>query len=223
MWVIRAPASQAYAARRLLVQLNLPREERPGFDGMLAERGLIPTKTDERARMMHATAQELETTFESYQRVIESRVHVVIPDDDTITGGNPEATPSASVFIKYSAGSGEGAREASTEDEGPSWLHSSRAKEIVVNAVEGLQDEDVAVAYEAVQVGAAFPGDETSTESGVERAVTSARLGAAARDRQTTLLLALVVFFLGFVVASVMFVRERRRYVVLARRVRGRS
>ena len=88
---------------QILVKLDLPREERGGLQEMVGSAGLIPTRADERARLMYALSGELEKTIETYDRVVLARVHVVIPDTDMSLSADPAkgAKPSATVVIKY--------------------------------------------------------------------------------------------------------------------------
>src|SRR4051812_23051026 len=54
MWSITVGPGRVQKAREILVALELPRQSAGGFDQMLSNTGLIPTATDERARLMHA-------------------------------------------------------------------------------------------------------------------------------------------------------------------------
>jgi type III secretion system YscJ/HrcJ family lipoprotein len=101
---IRVDPQQLDAARDVLVRLDLPKENIAGYDTIIARQGLIPTETDERARLMYAMAGELERTFETYDNVVTARVHVVLPQRDPLRrAGAAEVGPSALVVIKLRA------------------------------------------------------------------------------------------------------------------------
>src|SRR5262245_12225074 len=54
VWQVSVPASQVVPAREALEQLGLPRERPRGFEATLAGAGLIPSRSDERLRLMQA-------------------------------------------------------------------------------------------------------------------------------------------------------------------------
>ena len=177
VWEVRVAPNQASRARQILVQLDLPREQRGGLESMLNNTGLIPSRTDERARLMHAIAGELEQTLETYDRVVRARVHVVIPEEEMALSKDPEAkkNPSATVLIKYVASQqADPQAEPAGEDASDAPLAEDQVKGIVANSVEGLAPESVFVAMTRaeslppVQPGAATtpgatgaPGDAT--------------------------------------------------------------
>lgn len=99
-WKIFVSEEQTARARQWLVRLDLPREEAPGFESLFQEKSLIPSKAQERARLMVATAGELSRTFEAFDRVIAARVHLVLPEERF--GGDCDCSKAtAAVLIKY--------------------------------------------------------------------------------------------------------------------------
>ena len=53
---------------------------------MVGSAGLIPTRADERARLMYALAGELETTFETYDRVVSIEMFEHMRNYETLLG-----------------------------------------------------------------------------------------------------------------------------------------
>ncbi|MGA2498834.1 MAG: hypothetical protein ABSH20_13915 [Tepidisphaeraceae bacterium] len=164
LWAINVSKSDLDKARRILTDLDLPRDDLGGFDAMLSQSGLIPTRSDERAKLMHAMSAELERTFEVCDRIVRARVHLVLPDTDVLErDSTTKPTPSAMVFIKYSSArskSGEGFRSAATtrpdtrpvaDDDPP--ITREVVREMVARSVQGLKPEDVVVAYQQVAFG----------------------------------------------------------------------
>lgn len=145
-------------ARRLLVLNDLPREPQAGFEAMLKSSGLIPTKTDERARLMNAIAGELSETFETVDGIVRARVHIVLAEDNPLAaasgGGADESGASAAVLLKYTPrrGSNNARRTADgsqTGDAGPADapLRADAVRSLVAGSVEGLVEERVTVEY----------------------------------------------------------------------------
>lgn len=144
-------------ARRMLVLNDLPRAPQVGFAGMLKSSGLIPTKTDERARLMNAIAGELSETLETVDGIIRARVHIVLADDNPLAAASGRARPltaSAAVLLKYAARPGsEAARRTAGEsrvgDAGPADapLRADAVRSLVAGSVEGLDEKRVTVEY----------------------------------------------------------------------------
>ncbi|MFQ5590781.1 MAG: hypothetical protein ACE5HE_06450 [Phycisphaerae bacterium] len=122
VYEILVSSDQAHEARQLLLQLDIPRESHGGFEAMFSHSGLIPTRTDERARLMHAMAGELERTLEVVERVVQARVHLVIPERDPLgaaSGGRSTGPgPTAAVLIKYVPSAGHH-RDGRSRDDRP--------------------------------------------------------------------------------------------------------
>jgi type III secretion protein J len=156
-WSIRVPQQSVQKAREVLVARELPRTAVGGFDQMLSNTGLIPTATDERARLMHAMAGELEKTFETYARVTRARVHVVIPEGGGLLDRNKGGTsPSAMVTLKYITSiqpedqlparpTTNPAAVAEEPKDAP--LSAEQVRKMVASSVAGLEPARVTVAF----------------------------------------------------------------------------
>ena len=104
IYEIRVPVSQATRARQVMLDLELPRERQPGFDELMSSASLIPTATEERARLMYAISGEIARTIELVDGVVAARVHVVLPDEGRLSGTQDKRGPSAVVLVKYREG-----------------------------------------------------------------------------------------------------------------------
>lgn len=117
------------AGLAVLRDVGLPRERAPGFAELFAERGLVPSAAEERARYASATAGELARSIESFEGVTRARVHIALSEtgtlDDSRTG-----RPRASVLIEHR----RGAR-----------IDETAIQALVAGAVPDLSGEDVAV------------------------------------------------------------------------------
>ena len=112
---------------------------------MIENAGLIPTRTDERARLMHAISGELSETLQAYDRITHARVHVVLPEDKARLGHSEDksARTSATVLIKYTAEPGDTAAKPRSRRS----RKTRSLRSMVANSVEGLKAEDVFVAF----------------------------------------------------------------------------
>ncbi len=167
VWVISVPHAQASQARQILVELDLPKESRGGLETMISDAGLIPTKTDERAKLMHAIAQELETTFETYDSVVRARVHVVIPDGNISLTADPEKQPkpSATVLIKHRVSATVADGDPTNVDQKPPMTEED-VQQIVAASVEGLNSTDVFVTFTPTEVTATADASSTTAAEG---------------------------------------------------------
>ena len=129
-FALMVPSSGFSRAVELLHAAGYPRDEHDTLGGVFKKDGFVTTQLEERARFMHALAQELSTTIQSIDGVVLARVHLAVPEKRRFTE-KPE-TSAASVFIKHRPGL----------DLSPQ-LGSIKA--LVVNAIEGLPYESVTV------------------------------------------------------------------------------
>ncbi len=129
-FALMVPSSGFARAVELLHAAGYPRDEHDTLGGVFKKDGFVTTHLEERARFMHALAQELATTIQSIDGVVLARVHLAVPEKRRFTE-KPE-TSAASVFIKHRPGL----------DLSPQ-LGSIKA--LVVNAIEGLPYESVTV------------------------------------------------------------------------------
>ena len=117
VWTVQVEPEQLARAHAVLERLDLPRSEHSGFSAMLEDSGVIPSKSNEHARLMFATSEELARTLEQHERVLSARVHVVQPQEslgERIRIDPRGGRPTASVMIRYvpSRDARAGAREA---------------------------------------------------------------------------------------------------------------
>lgn len=146
VWKVTVPGSDLLRAREILFQLDLPRQSQGGYERMLSTTGLIPTKTDERARLMYAMSGELERTFELYQDVVRARVHVVLPEDQPMSGSHAKTvSPTAMVLIQHVQNS-----DAADSMAVPI---QSQVQQMVAKSVEGLVADQVMVSYTTARQG----------------------------------------------------------------------
>lgn len=138
-WSLQVDAGKISPAMNLLRENGYPRH---GFESMgkiFEKKGLISSPTEERIRFIYALSQEIATTITRIDGVLDARVHIVLPEN------NPYAEKlipsSAAVFIKQKPG-------VNLESQ------TMKIKELVVNAIEGLEFKNVTVALFKTAAGA---------------------------------------------------------------------
>ena len=114
---------------RVLRGSGLPRSRDKGLDEVFAEKSMIPTAGEERARLLVGLSGELSRTLKAMPGVADARVHIVLPENNPLLDKPP--APSASVLLKSY----------------PSLVPKvpDDTKGIVAGAVQGLAREQVQV------------------------------------------------------------------------------
>lgn len=131
------PADDVGDALTTLRSEGLPRREQTGFEEVFGEGGLVPTATEERARYVSALGGELARSIESIEGVLESRVHIALPDTRRVSLDDTPPSARASVLMKY-----RGESQPVTDD---------ALKALIVGAVQSMATEDVSVVAVRVQ------------------------------------------------------------------------
>jgi type III secretion protein J len=135
-------------AVRALRAVNLPNESFSGLRETFKKQGIVASPTEERAKMMLATAQELERTIRQIDGVVTARVHVTQPPPNALA--EKPADPSVAIMIKH--------RDRLELDKMIPGI-----KVMAVNAVDGVKAELVSVLavraaeFEALREGVAEP------------------------------------------------------------------
>lgn len=188
-------SDEVAAALAVLRAEELPRAPDPGLHEVFGGASLVPTATEERARLTAALGGELARSIESIDGVLDARVHVALPDASELPLDAPPPRPRASVLVRHRAAPD---REAPDE---------AAIRRLVAGAIQGMALEDVAVvavaAREAPPARAALaslgPIAVARGSIGMLRALLGTLLG-------TNVVLALLLVFV--------LVRRRRAAVV---------
>jgi len=121
----------------VLHENGLPQEKDKSLEDVFANAGMIPTATEEKARLLMGISGEINRTLKSVSGVVDARVLVVLPESSALLDKSERVPPTASVLIKY-----RGRDLPLSEDD---------VKKLVARAVEGLQPDNVAVVYKKVE------------------------------------------------------------------------
>lgn len=123
-------------AWRVMQENGLPRPKIGGLEDVYANPGLIPTATQEKAKLLVGLSGEISRMLNSVEGVVDARVQVVLPDDNPLIDRSQWHPPSASVLLKY-----QGSQPPLKEDQ---------IKALVAKGVEGLAPENIAVVFNKV-------------------------------------------------------------------------
>ncbi len=121
----------ASAAITVLTRKSLPRVGSPGVLDALGKGALVPSRSSEHAKVVIGTAGELERSLNRLDGVLSARVHLAVLQKDSLSFGEPERAPTASVLLRY-----RGATPPITPQD---------VQRLVAGAVPGLQAEAVTV------------------------------------------------------------------------------
>lgn len=136
--VIRGGDQNLARAWRVLEENGLPRRRDKSLEDVFATPGMIPTATEEKARLLVGVSGEINRTLKSVAGVVDAHVLVVLPESSPLLDKTERVPPTASVLIKY-----RGSELPLSEDD---------VKKLVARAVEGLQPENVAVVYKKIEL-----------------------------------------------------------------------
>ncbi|HEY5808825.1 MAG TPA: type III secretion inner membrane ring lipoprotein SctJ [Povalibacter sp.] len=193
VWV---PEAEMASAIELLKADSQPAQHYASFGDVFAERGLISSPTEERARYMYAVQQELSNTLSQIDGVLVARVHIVVPSSDPFATDVKPA--SASVLLKHRA-------DVNMQVLVPA------VKDLVVRSVEGLTANTVAVSL--------FPAHPT-VRSGSSVALTRFFGAPVAASSLTRLWILFALPWLLVATLVVMLLHASRLRDALAARVR---
>jgi type III secretion protein J len=129
---IRGGGEQVVAAWKVLREHGLPHEKVQGLEAVLKNSGMIPTAIEDKARMTVGLEGDLTRTLRSVPGVVDARVHVVLPTNNTMLMDPKDQTATtAAVLVRY-----RGEHSPLTDDE---------IRGLVAKGVEGLTTSNVAV------------------------------------------------------------------------------
>lgn len=129
-FIVTVDQSDFAQAVDVLRENGLPRESFDSLGTVFKKEGFTSSALAERARLIHGLQQELAHTVGEFDGVVESRVHLAMPEADPLSG--VANAPSASVFVKYRPGFDIRSQTAAV-------------KALVTNSVEGLAYDRVSV------------------------------------------------------------------------------
>lgn len=140
-WALEVPQSSASEAVRILRDNNLPRQQAPGFAEVFGQGSMVPTATEERAKLIQALSGENARLLQGLDGVIAAKV-IVVPEAKASAFGQLEPAR-ASVLLKVAGPKADALQARKVE-----------IQQLVAGSVPGLTPEHVALMVEPVVVEA---------------------------------------------------------------------
>ncbi|MCB9917331.1 MAG: hypothetical protein H6832_02905 [Planctomycetes bacterium] len=110
-WSVYVAPEELLRARQVLHVRQLPRSRRGSLQSLASSSGMVPTPTEEKAKLLLAISEHLAASFESIRGIVHARVHFWLPEKGrSYELGSKKSPPraQASVYLRYlpTAGSG---------------------------------------------------------------------------------------------------------------------
>jgi type III secretion protein J len=188
--LVTVDAEQAGAALAALQQLGLPRARFDGMGRVFKKEGMISSPLEERVRYVHALSEELAHTLTYIDGVVAARVHVVLPERETVSQAAIPAT--ASVFMKH-------------RDEVRLDMMHPQIRRMVAFAIPGLVEDRVTITAVPSQSLTAAPEHAEATDGSLRMQV-----AAGGPSRLTIALIIMAALILALLAVLVMQGRRRR-------------
>lgn len=135
---VRGQSDTLVRAWKILNENGLPREKVKGLDDVFANAGMIPTASEEKARLLSGLDGELTRMLDSLPGVVDARVQVVLPDNTPLLDKSEQSPPTASALIQFRG------------DQPP--LKEVEVKSLMAKSIEGLTPANVAVVFKKVEI-----------------------------------------------------------------------
>jgi type III secretion protein J len=134
---VRGTSAKVVEAWKVLRENGLPRGQEQGLEQVFANSGMIPTASEEKARLLVGISGELDKTLKSLDDVVDAHVQVVLPDNSPLLDKSQQNPTTASVLLTYRA------------EQPP--LKEQDIKNLIAKGVEGLSPDNVSVVMKKVQ------------------------------------------------------------------------
>jgi|LauGreDrversion4_2_1035121.scaffolds.fasta_scaffold310245_2 type III secretion protein J len=177
-FAVEVLSSDVARAVAVLRALGLPKSPRPNLNEVFRSTGFAPTPFEERVRYLFGLAQELERTISLMEGVLQTRVHVVTPDNSSKLADLQMSK--ASVYVSY-------------DDRYNIEIFVPRIRKLVSDSIEGLSPTRVEILAIPSRVDL-----RAAAEVPIKRV-----LGVRVHKADATLLLIEVSVVLGLLVMSV--------------------
>jgi type III secretion protein J len=142
---VKGGSQNLFVAWKILQENGLPREKTTGLKDVFSNSSLIPTASEEKARLIVGISGEIRQTLLSVNGVVDARVHVVLPENSSLLEKSEWKPATASVLVKY-----QGSQTP---------LALEDVRKLVANSVEGLQPANVAVVFKKIEATPPAPKD----------------------------------------------------------------
>jgi type III secretion system YscJ/HrcJ family lipoprotein len=101
LFKIRVDEADAFDAKKILLENRLPRVKPRGMNEVFAEASMIPTATEERARLLVGLQGDLEGSLEAVDHIVDAEVHIVLPEANPLESDLDRTKARASALIRH--------------------------------------------------------------------------------------------------------------------------
>lgn len=175
-WAVLVSEGQSMEALRVLVANRLPKPRSSGLAQVYpaGSGGLIPTKTEEKAKFLLALQGEVENMLKVLPGVQDARVSVVVPEKDVVRDlDTPPPPATASVAVVYNP-----------DGDGNKPIEEAAIRELVAAAVEDLKPEFVRVVMKENRLPVLISPDGVAGDDGAPPAAGETVLGIKVVDQK---------------------------------------
>ncbi|MEW4486697.1 type III secretion system inner membrane ring lipoprotein SctJ [Thalassoglobus sp. JC818] len=159
-WKLKVGSENFSRAVKILTASGYPTDRHVRMGDVFKKSGLVSSPTEDRIRFVYALSEEIAETISRIDGVVDSRVHVVLPDNDPFSDSTKPS--SASVYIKH-------------RSDVDLTAEKMEIKDLVAKSIEGLASDEIEVFLDEVEPIAPPPeeGASYSQVFGITIATTS--------------------------------------------------
>jgi type III secretion protein J len=100
-WRVSVARDDASSAAGILTSESLPPAPSPGLLDTLGQGSIVPSRASEQAKLVAGISGELERSLRSLDGVVSVRVHLAIPEKDSLAPDEAPPPASASVLLRH--------------------------------------------------------------------------------------------------------------------------
>lgn len=100
-YMVTVAKTDAAQATELLREHSLPRQQRPGWESIAKNKGMIPTEMEQRAMFLQALQGEIERGLNKIDGILDVHVVPMQPENTDLTQPDKKPLNSVAVLVKY--------------------------------------------------------------------------------------------------------------------------
>jgi len=101
LFKLQVDTDDVLRSKQILLQQQLPRVKPRGLSEIFAQPSMIPTATEEKARLVLGLQGDLSASLQTIDNVVDAQVHIVLPESNPLQSDADRTKASAAVLVKY--------------------------------------------------------------------------------------------------------------------------